>query len=91
MLDLETAVHKMTAMPARRLGLPDRGEVREGWVADLVVFDPETVIDRATFEDPHQYPEGIPWVLVNGVAQIARGEFMDARPGRVLRKPAGGA
>lgn len=90
-LDLETAVHKMTAMPARRLGLPDRGEVREGWVADLVVFDPETVIDRATFEDPHQYPEGIPWVLVNGVAQIARGEFMDVRPGRVLRKPAGGA
>ncbi len=88
-LDLETAVHKMTAMPARRMGLIDRGEVREGWVADLVVFDPETVIDRATFEDPHHYPDGIPWVFVNGVAQIADGEFMDLRPGRVLRKPAG--
>jgi len=86
-LDLETAVHKMTAMPARRLGLTDRGEVREGWIADLVVFDPESVIDRATFEAPHQYPEGIPWVFVNGVAQIADGEFTDLRPGRVLRKP----
>jgi len=85
-LDLETAVHKMTAMPARRLGLSDRGEVREGWLADLVIFDPETVIDRATFEAPHQYPVGIPWVFVNGVAQIAEGEFMDLRPGRVLRR-----
>lgn len=89
-LDLETAIHKMTAMPARRMGLADRGEVREGWVADLVVFDPERVIDRATFEDPHQYPEGISWVFVNGVAQIDDGEYMDLRPGRVLRKPAGG-
>jgi dihydroorotase/N-acyl-D-amino-acid deacylase len=85
-LDLETAVHKMTAMPARRMGLADRGEVREGWLADLVVFDPERVIDRATFEDPHRYPEGIPWVFVNGAAQIDGGEYMDVRPGRVLRK-----
>jgi len=88
-LDLETAIHKMTAMPAARMGLTERGEVREGWNADLVVFDPETVIDRATFEDPHQYPVGIPWVFVNGVAQIADEEFMDLRPGRVLRKPVG--
>ncbi len=86
-LDLETAVHKMTGMPAARMGLVDRGQVREGWIADLVVFDPETVVDRATFEEPHQYPAGIPWVFVNGVAQIAGGEFMDRRPGRVLRKP----
>jgi dihydroorotase/N-acyl-D-amino-acid deacylase len=85
-LDLETAVHKMTAMPAQRMGLTERGEVREGWVADLVVFDPETVADRATFQDPHQYPEGIPWVFVGGVAQVASGEFMDRRSGRVLRK-----
>lgn len=90
-LDLSTAVHKMTAMPARRLGLVDRGEVREGWIADLVVFDPETVIDRATFESPHQYPEGIPWVFVNGVAQIVDGAFADLRPGQVLRRPIGGS
>ena len=85
-LDLETAVHKMTSMPARRMGLGERGEVREGWFADLVVFDPETVTDRATFEEPHQYPDGIPWVFVNGVAQVEDGAFMDRRPGRVLRK-----
>ena len=87
-LDLETAIHKMTSMPARRMGLRERGEVREGWFADLVVFDPETVIDRATFEEPHQYPDGIPWVFVNGVAQVQDGAFMDLRPGRVLRKGA---
>jgi dihydroorotase/N-acyl-D-amino-acid deacylase len=89
-LDLETAVHKMSGMPASRMGLADRGEIREGWMADVVLFDPETVIDRATFEDPHQYPAGIPWVFVNGVAQIADGEFTDQRPGQVLRKPVGG-
>jgi dihydroorotase/N-acyl-D-amino-acid deacylase len=89
-LDLETAVHKMSGMPARRMGLTDRGELREGWIADLVLFDPATVIDRATFEEPHQYPDGIPWVFVNGVAQIADGAFMDERPGRVLRKPVAG-
>ena len=88
-LDLETAIHKMTAMPARRMGLRERGEVREGWFADLVVFDPETVIDRSTFEDPHQYPDGIPWVFVNGVAQVEDGAFMDLRPGRVLRRGEG--
>jgi N-acyl-D-aspartate/D-glutamate deacylase len=85
-LDLETAVHKMTAMPARRMGLVERGEVREGWFADLVVFDPRTVVDRATFEEPHQYPDGIPWVFVNGVAQVEDAAFMDLRPGRVLRE-----
>ena len=88
-LDLETAIHKMTSMPAQRIGLVERGEVREGWIADLVVFDPETVVDRATFEDPHQYPEGIPWVFVGGVAQVEDGEFMDRRPGTVLRKGGG--
>lgn len=88
-LDLETAVHKMTGMPARRMGLVERGEVREGWFADLVVFDPETVVDRATFEDPHRYPEGIPWVFVNGVAQVEDGAFQDLRSGRVLRRGEG--
>ena len=62
---LETAIHKMTGMPARRLGLSDHGVLREGAIADIVVFDPKTVSDVATFENPHLYPIGVPHVLVN--------------------------
>nr|WP_291262798.1 serine hydrolase [Gemmatimonas sp.] len=72
-LTLEEAVRKMTAMPAARLGLTDRGCLRVGCAADVVVFDPATVRDRATFLAPHQYREGIPWVFVNGVAVVADG------------------
>jgi N-acyl-D-aspartate/D-glutamate deacylase len=89
-LNLEEAVHKMTGMPAKRLGLHDRGQVREGWYADLVVFDPQKVKDMATFEDPHQYPVGIPWVVVNGTITVEGGAFRDVRSGRVLRKGADG-
>lgn len=85
-LTLEEAVRKMTSMPADRIGLADRGRVAEGGIADLVIFDPATVIDRATFEDPHQYPDGIDYVLVNGVVTVDGGEFRDVRPGRVLRR-----
>jgi dihydroorotase/N-acyl-D-amino-acid deacylase len=85
-LTLEEAVHKMTGMPAKRLGLRDRGQVADGMYADIVVFDPATVEDRATFEDPHQYPVGIDYVLVNGVAVVDGGKFTDARAGRVLRR-----
>lgn len=85
LLTLEQAVHKMTGMSAARLGLADRGRIAEGMIADLVVFDPATVADRATFEEPHQYPVGIDQVLVSGVAVVAGGRFTDARPGRVLR------
>lgn len=85
-LSLEEAVHKMTGMPAARLGLADRGRLAEGMVADLVVFDPARVADRATFQDPHQYPEGIEQVLVAGEAVVSDGRFTDARPGRVLRR-----
>jgi dihydroorotase/N-acyl-D-amino-acid deacylase len=85
-LTLEQAIHKMTGMPARRLGLTERGRVAEGAFADLVVFDPTAVRDRATFEAPHQYPEGIEYVIVNGMTVVAGGEFTDARPGRVLRR-----
>ena len=87
-MSLETAVHKMTGFPAQRLGLRDRGLVAEGLAADLVVFDPNAVIDRATFEDPHQYPAGIAHVLVNGTAVIADGNHTGARPGSVLRRGA---
>jgi dihydroorotase/N-acyl-D-amino-acid deacylase len=85
-LTLEQAVHKMTGMPAARLKLRDRGRLAEGAYADVVVFDPATVADRATFEEPHQYPVGIGYVLVNGVAVVDGGRFTDARAGHVLRR-----
>src|SRR5207245_8664582 len=93
-LSLEDAIHKMTGMPAARLGLSDRGQIRAGLAADLVVFDLARVRDRATnpwphaypFENyPHDYPEGIDWVLVNGQLAVADGEFTGARAGIVLR------
>lgn len=85
-LPLEEAVRKMTSMPADRLGLEDRGRIAPGMAADVVVFDPATVVDRATFEAPHQYPDGIEFVVVNGVVTVDAGEFRDLRPGRVLRR-----
>ena len=88
-LTLEQAVHKMTGMPARRLGLADRGILRVGAFADVVVFDPATVADRATFTEPHQYPVGIDYVIVNGKVAVDGGKFSDLRAGRVLRRPAG--
>ncbi len=89
-LPLEIAIHKMTALPAGRVGLRDRGVVAPGARADLVAFDPDTVADRATFERPHQYPAGIPHVWVGGVAVIRDGEHTGARPGRSARPgPAG--
>ncbi len=85
-LSLEEAIRKATSLPAQRLGLRDRGLLREGFWADIVVFDPETIIDRATYDDPHRFPEGIAHVVVNGVPVIDRGRHTGARPGRVLRK-----
>lgn len=85
-LTLEQAIHKMAGLPARRLGLDDRGRIVEGLAADVVVFDPATVRDKATFEAPHQYPEGIEYVLVNGVPVVDGGRFTDARAGKALRR-----
>ncbi len=84
-LTLAQAVHKMSGMPAARLGLTDRGCIRVGCVADVTVFDAASVSDVGTFTDPHHYPVGIPWVLVNGEPVIANGVLTTARPGRVLR------
>ncbi len=86
-LTLEDAVRRMTSLAASRLGLEDRGRIAEGAWADLVLFDPATVVDRSTFAEPHQYPEGIPWVIINGVPAVADGVFMDLRPGTMLRRP----
>jgi len=86
-LPLETAVAKLTSVPAGRLGLRDRGVVREGAMADLVVLDPATVGDAATYTDPARYPTGIEHVVVNGRAAILGGVETGERPGRVLRRP----
>lgn len=82
---LETAVHKATGMPAARLRLADRGVVREGAVADLVAFDPDTVADQATFESPHRYPRGIVHVVVNGGLTIRDGEHTGVLAGQSVR------
>ena len=84
---LEEAVRKMTSLPADRLGLADRGILRQGMKADVVVFDPATVKDMATYEHPAQYSQGIDLVLVNGKAVVANGKPTNALPGQVLRGP----
>ncbi len=84
LFSLETAVQKMTGMPATRLGFHDRGLARPGQAADLTIFDPATVRDEATFEDPHRHPTGIPYVIINGAVVVDRGTFAAAGPGRVL-------
>jgi N-acyl-D-amino-acid deacylase len=84
-LSLESAIHKVTEMPARKLRIADRGVIRIGAYADLVAFDPATVADRATFDDPHQYPDGIPLVIVNGVATLRHGEHTGSLGGRGVR------
>jgi N-acyl-D-aspartate/D-glutamate deacylase len=86
LLPIETAIHKMTGMPAQRMGLTDRGLLKEGYFADITIFDPATVADQSTFEAPHQYPKGILYVLVNGKAVVDAGNYVDVRSGKVLRK-----
>jgi N-acyl-D-aspartate/D-glutamate deacylase len=88
LLTLEEAVRKMSSFPAARLGLPDRGLVRPGMRADIVVFDAETIRDRATFADPHRYAEGVALVVVNGEVVFDGARMSPERPGRVLLGPA---
>jgi N-acyl-D-amino-acid deacylase len=83
-IPLAEAIRKMTSLPAAQFRFAQRGLVKEGYAADLVVFDPGTVSDRATFEQPHAYAAGIPYVFVNGVAVVSKGEQTNARPGAVL-------
>jgi len=85
-LDLPEAIHKMTSMPAAKFRLADRGAIRAGAFADLVVFDPARIRDVATYEDPCRFPDGIRAVYVNGTAVARDGAHTGARPGRVLRR-----
>ena len=85
LLPLEEAVRKCTSLPAARLGLTDRGLLRPGMRADIVVFDPATILDTATFEDPHRHPEGIAWVIVNGVLTVDGSAHLNPGAGQVVR------
>ena len=84
-LTLEEAIRKMTSLNATKLGIKDRGTLKEGMKADVAIFDLQRVIDKATFDNPAQYPEGIEYVLVNGTVVIDRGRHLGTKPGRVLR------
>jgi dihydroorotase/N-acyl-D-amino-acid deacylase len=84
-LTLEDAVRKMSSFPAARVGIVDRGVLRPGMKADVVVFDPATIKDRATFDKPHQYAEGVSAVIVNGRVALGGGQITEERAGRVLR------
>ncbi|RPJ73992.1 MAG: D-aminoacylase, partial [Acidobacteria bacterium] len=84
-LTLENAVRRMTSLPAGKLHLAGRGVLAEGAFADLVLFDYDRIEDTATYQQPHQYPKGIPYVIVNGQLVVDKGEHTGARPGRVIR------
>jgi N-acyl-D-amino-acid deacylase len=84
-LTLPEAVRKMTSLPAAILGLKDRGQLKAGWAADIAVFDPEKVAETNSFERPKSYAAGVPYVLVNGVVVIDKGQHTGARPGKGLR------
>jgi N-acyl-D-amino-acid deacylase len=91
LLGLEDAIRKMTSLPAQTFNLRERGLLREGFAADLVIFDDATILDRATFEQPHQYPAGISYVIVNGEAVFAEGQMTGAHPGQPLKLEGGTA
>lgn len=85
LLSLEDAIRKMTSFPAMRLGLTDRGLIKENFWGDIVIFNPDSVIDKGTFEEPHQFPEGIPYVIVNGIIVVDNNKQKRKFPGKVLR------
>ncbi len=81
LISLEDAIRKMTSLPAQTFGFRDRGLIREGFAADIVIFDENTITDQATFENPHQFPVGISHVIVNGIPVFANSQMTEARPG----------
>ncbi|MFW9824323.1 MAG: amidohydrolase family protein [Candidatus Thorarchaeota archaeon] len=85
-LELEDAIRKMTSFPAQTLGLWDRGLIREGMCADVVIFDADKIIDKATYTDPHQFPDGIHYVIINGEIVVKNKEHTNAKPGKILRR-----
>lgn len=86
-ITLEFAIRKMTSLAAQRVGLSDRGLLKPGMFADITIFDPATIIDRSTYEDPAQLATGVSYVLVNGVPVMDAGRLTNALPGRALRGP----
>ena len=87
LLTMEEAIRKMTSLPAKMLGLKDRGIIKDGYFADLVIFNPENIKDTATFKEPHSYPEGIEHVVVNGKIVLEKGKMTEVKAGKVLRNP----
>ncbi|MFT5761720.1 MAG: N-acyl-D-amino-acid deacylase, partial [Polaribacter sp.] len=85
-LTLSNAIYKMTKLPAETLGLKDRGELKENMKADIVIFNAKTIIDKSTFENPHQYPDGILYVFVNGQISVDNGKFKKLKSGEILKK-----
>jgi len=86
-ISLEEAVRKMSSQTARRLSIHDRGLITAGYYADIAIFDADEIIDRATFEDPHQYAVGMKHVFVNGELVVEDGQHTGARPGRIIYGP----
>jgi N-acyl-D-aspartate/D-glutamate deacylase len=85
-MTLEEAIHRMTGMPAEKFQLRDRGVIREGAFADLVIFDAKEILDTATYSEPRCYPAGITHVFVNGTAVVRDGAHLGTRPGRAIRR-----
>ncbi len=86
LMPLEQGVRKLTSFPAQKIGLKDRGLIKEGYAADLAVFDPKKIANNATYQDPHKYPTGVHFVVVNGVIVVENGKHMGTYPGKILRK-----
>lgn len=87
LIPLEDAIRKMTSLPAQTFGFRDRGLIREGFAADLVIFDDNTIVDQATFDKPHQFPVGISFVIVNGAPVFENNQMTGTRSGVALRGP----
>jgi N-acyl-D-amino-acid deacylase len=88
-IGFEEAIRRMTSLPAQKFGLNDRGLLKEGFAADIVILDPEKVSDRSTFDVPHQFSEGIPFVIVNGIPVVENSQHTGQRSGQTLKKTGG--